>query len=487
MRSSTAARADSSRVMRRPVAEPPACTMRRREWPPSRPSARLPWRSASKLTPSRSRSRTRAGDSSHSTRTALSRAASRPAARVSWMCCSGESSSARAAAIPPWAQNEAVCASGERLTSATRAPRLGGGQGGVQARGTGADHRHVHSQRVRGSHRRYRTGARAPSTSAIPRRSSTTPAPATRSGPTGSRRSRRSFSGATGSASSGARRRRPRPSSCWRCTPRATSTTSGRPARGRGPSTSTLPPRPAPGTRRCTQRAAPAPWSRRCSAGSGRASRRCARPATTPSTRARWGSACSRTSRSPPGTRSHSGPSACSCSTGTCTTATAPTRSSTSRRRCCSRASTSTRSGPARGRCRTSAPGPARATRSTCRCRRAPARTSSAGWSSTWCCRPRGRSTPTWCSSRPATTRIATTRSASARSRPRHTGELARQIRSLGKPVGYVLEGGYDLGALAASVAASMEDLTSEAAPSSFPRGALVEQATAVVGRHWEL
>ena len=66
-------------------------------------------------------------------------------------------------------------------------------------------------------------------------------------------------------------------------------------------------------------------------------------------------------------------------------------------------------------------------------------------------------------------------------------GQLARQIRSLGKPVGYVLEGGYDLGALAASVAASMEDLTSEAAPSSFPRGALVEQATAVVGRHWEL
>ena len=29
--------------MRRPVALPPACTTRRREWPPSRPSASLPF------------------------------------------------------------------------------------------------------------------------------------------------------------------------------------------------------------------------------------------------------------------------------------------------------------------------------------------------------------------------------------------------------------------------------------------------------------
>src|SRR5829696_581092 len=122
IRSSTAASADSSRVMRLPVAEPPACTIRRHECPPSRPRARLPWRSASKLTPRRSRSRTRPGDSSHSTRTALSRAMSRPAASVSSMCRSGESSSASAAAIPPCAQNDAVWASGDRLTSATRAP-----------------------------------------------------------------------------------------------------------------------------------------------------------------------------------------------------------------------------------------------------------------------------------------------------------------------------------------------------------------------------
>ena len=74
------------------------------EWPPSSPSARLPCRSASKLTPIRSSSCTRAGDSSQSTRAALGRAALRPATSVSLRCSSGESSSASAAAIPPWAQ-----------------------------------------------------------------------------------------------------------------------------------------------------------------------------------------------------------------------------------------------------------------------------------------------------------------------------------------------------------------------------------------------
>ena len=37
----------SARRIRRPVALPPAWMMRRRLWPPSRPSARSPWRSAS--------------------------------------------------------------------------------------------------------------------------------------------------------------------------------------------------------------------------------------------------------------------------------------------------------------------------------------------------------------------------------------------------------------------------------------------------------
>ena len=105
MRSSMAASADSSRVIRRPVAAPPAWTTRRREWPPSRPSARLPWRSASKLHAERLRGRARARATPRTARAPRSRAAaSRPAAIVSAACCSGESSSASAAAIPPCAQ-----------------------------------------------------------------------------------------------------------------------------------------------------------------------------------------------------------------------------------------------------------------------------------------------------------------------------------------------------------------------------------------------
>jgi acetoin utilization deacetylase AcuC-like enzyme len=65
--------------------------------------------------------------------------------------------------------------------------------------------------------------------------------------------------------------------------------------------------------------------------------------------------------------------------------------------------------------------------------------------------------------------------------------ELTRQAMSLGKPVGCVLEGGYDLDALAASVAATMEVLASGGAPGSHPRGALVEEAAAAVGRYWDL
>jgi acetoin utilization deacetylase AcuC-like enzyme len=63
--------------------------------------------------------------------------------------------------------------------------------------------------------------------------------------------------------------------------------------------------------------------------------------------------------------------------------------------------------------------------------------------------------------------------------------ELARQIVTLGKPVGYVLEGGYDLEALAGSVAASLEVLAGGGEPGSHPRGELVERAAAVVGERW--
>ncbi len=65
--------------------------------------------------------------------------------------------------------------------------------------------------------------------------------------------------------------------------------------------------------------------------------------------------------------------------------------------------------------------------------------------------------------------------------------ELTRQALTLGKPVGYVLEGGYDLDALAGSVAASMEALAAGGEAGSHPRGALVEQAIEVAGRRWEL
>jgi acetoin utilization deacetylase AcuC-like enzyme len=66
-------------------------------------------------------------------------------------------------------------------------------------------------------------------------------------------------------------------------------------------------------------------------------------------------------------------------------------------------------------------------------------------------------------------------------------GELTRQVLTLAKPVGCVLEGGYDLDALATSVAATMEALADGGDPGSHPRGPLVEEAVAAVGRHWDL
>ncbi|MGH2714480.1 MAG: histone deacetylase family protein, partial [Thermoleophilaceae bacterium] len=65
--------------------------------------------------------------------------------------------------------------------------------------------------------------------------------------------------------------------------------------------------------------------------------------------------------------------------------------------------------------------------------------------------------------------------------------ELTRQVLTLGKPVGCVLEGGYDLDGLAMSVAATMEALAGGGEPGSHPRGRLVEQAAAAVGRYWDL
>ncbi len=103
-RVSSAAAADSVRRMRRPVALPPAWMMRRRLWPPSRPSARSPWRSASNWQPSSCSSRTRSAASLVSTSAAERLVRPRPACSVSSRWMAGESSTASAAAAPPCAQ-----------------------------------------------------------------------------------------------------------------------------------------------------------------------------------------------------------------------------------------------------------------------------------------------------------------------------------------------------------------------------------------------
>jgi acetoin utilization deacetylase AcuC-like enzyme len=65
---------------------------------------------------------------------------------------------------------------------------------------------------------------------------------------------------------------------------------------------------------------------------------------------------------------------------------------------------------------------------------------------------------------------------------------VAATARSLGVPFGSLLEGGYDLDALAASVAASLEAFADESAePESFEIEAVAEQHKAVVGNYWPL
>jgi acetoin utilization deacetylase AcuC-like enzyme len=50
-----------------------------------------------------------------------------------------------------------------------------------------------------------------------------------------------------------------------------------------------------------------------------------------------------------------------------------------------------------------------------------------------------------------------------------------------------VLEGGYDLGALASSVAETMAALANGAVPADVARHPLADEAAEVVGRYWEL
>jgi acetoin utilization deacetylase AcuC-like enzyme len=69
--------------------------------------------------------------------------------------------------------------------------------------------------------------------------------------------------------------------------------------------------------------------------------------------------------------------------------------------------------------------------------------------------------------------------------------KMATHVKSaamgLGVPFGAVLEGGYDLGALAASVAATLEvfGAEGEAQPENFERDELTAEAARVVGRYW--
>jgi acetoin utilization deacetylase AcuC-like enzyme len=71
-------------------------------------------------------------------------------------------------------------------------------------------------------------------------------------------------------------------------------------------------------------------------------------------------------------------------------------------------------------------------------------------------------------------------------------GGMSRRVRALadelGVPVGAVLEGGYDLTALADSVVETMSVLGHAAAqPSEVARHPLAEEAAEVVGRYWDL
>ena len=68
-------------------------------------------------------------------------------------------------------------------------------------------------------------------------------------------------------------------------------------------------------------------------------------------------------------------------------------------------------------------------------------------------------------------------------------GELARHVRALadelGVPVGAVLEGGYDLAALASSVVATMEAFAEGGEPASVEPDELTRAAAGQVGRYW--
>jgi acetoin utilization deacetylase AcuC-like enzyme len=69
--------------------------------------------------------------------------------------------------------------------------------------------------------------------------------------------------------------------------------------------------------------------------------------------------------------------------------------------------------------------------------------------------------------------------------------EMARHVRALGErvgaPVGAVLEGGYALDALAASVCATMEALAGDEPPDSVAPDHVTSRAASHIGHHWTL
>jgi acetoin utilization deacetylase AcuC-like enzyme len=70
-------------------------------------------------------------------------------------------------------------------------------------------------------------------------------------------------------------------------------------------------------------------------------------------------------------------------------------------------------------------------------------------------------------------------------------GGMSSRLRALGEeldaPVGAVLEGGYDLRALASSVAETMAALGDGAVPPEVARHPIAERAAEVLGRYWDL
>jgi acetoin utilization deacetylase AcuC-like enzyme len=77
--------------------------------------------------------------------------------------------------------------------------------------------------------------------------------------------------------------------------------------------------------------------------------------------------------------------------------------------------------------------------------------------------------------------RLGTSSFAGMASRLRALGE------ELGAPVGAVLEGGYDLDALAGSVAETMAALAGGVLPPEVARDPLADEAAGLLGRYWEL